>query len=140
MREIKFRGFAVAEMVNSQWLTGFGVYPIEFSKEYAERTGRKKEMYLYTEDGTYQVQEKSIGQYTGLKDKNGVEIYEGDCFKGKSGIKIVKYKDGAFVTEYKFNIRGFKEVNISPLIVTSRESVVIGNIYENPELLEVQNG
>lgn len=89
-------------------------------------------------------------QFTGLKDKNGREIYVGDCCtaKHKSGkvcIGQVKY-DLSFV----FNIEGFEELFINGVgaVKTNRtfdihsfikwfdEVEVIGNIYENPELVE----
>lgn len=64
-------------------------------------------------------------QYTGLKDKNGKEIYEGDILDGKLE---VSFKDGMFGF---FSPTHFIGLNLLP--INFRE--VIGNIYENPELL-----
>jgi uncharacterized phage protein (TIGR01671 family) len=75
-------------------------------------------------------------QYTGLKDKNGVEIYEGD---------IICMADGPVYTVW-WNAGGFgiKNVNddavqVGSLVKGFRISEVIGNIYENPELLNQPN-
>ena len=95
-------------------------------------------------------------QSTGLKDKNGVEIFEGDCFikifrtieipTGKNGIEksvgIVKFHEGAF--QVHIGGWGYKLLSevVQPHIYGANddywENVVIGNIYENPELLEVE--
>ena len=79
-------------------------------------------------------------QYTGLKDKSGVEIYEGDILEWveepsswgdqeRAVRKQVKYKENAFMTHTEFSVNE----NYLPILATWGE--VIGNIYENSELI-----
>ena len=80
-----------------------------------------------------------IMQFTGLTDKNGKEIYEGDIFPSMSdGIKFYKvvFENSAFVVYHNHGYCGTlgKLIEIAPKFNFNLE--IIGNIYENPELLD----
>ena len=78
-------------------------------------------------------------QSTGLKDKNGKEIFEGDIVDYKGREAVVKWHGSYASFIYRF-VDGLQErvSEWDPLFLACYNFEVIGNIYENPELLEVE--
>jgi len=80
-----------------------------------------------------------VMQFTGLKDKNGKEIYEGDLIKFWDYLGEVYYEDGQYVFSevepYKYYELYYIDLR-SMIYEEQQEIEVIGNIYENPELLK----
>ena len=129
MREIKFKAWVkelneIREVEYINFLKKMISYPNKFCKEY----------YLNAD-----FDEIELMQYTGLKDEYGDEIYEGDIVKLRAnhGIGVVKYYDewGAFVVEY---IKP-KKLAVLGMNYYEEDIEVIGNIYENHELLGDKN-
>lgn len=81
---------------------------------------------IFNEPGT-------LMQYTGLKDKNGKEIYERDIFR-YSILDLEFSEDETVYTEEVSFVNGGFELDNAPLGAFHEEGEVIGNIYENPEL------
>ena len=79
-------------------------------------------------------------QFTGLTDKNGVGIYEGDVVRGISSYDgrvtfrpaIVGFHKGLFAVQHPNG----RTVSLHDVIINNNECHIIGNIHENPELIE----
>ena len=82
--------------------------------------------------------EVELMQSTGLKDKNGVEIYEGDVVKGYSVYPTASTFESFLVGEVYYTNRGTWDCYSYILGGFNEQVEVIGNIYENKELIEVE--
>lgn len=136
MRTIKFRG---KDIETGQWIDGCLFQRIGYMPSI---------IFPYESNGKVRYSEcsvirETIGQFTGLHDKNGKEIYEGDIMRipeTETNIEIigvVKFDRGSYF------IRSFFSGTHSSLAWAVRErqpgeqrGVVIGNLYDNPELLK----
>ena len=91
MREIKFRGKCIPEFTHpvAKWVYGSFVSGKLILSPYKERNQNR--------NFWYEVDPDTVGQFTGLKDKDGREIYEGDILQNKHARYILKYDEGEFI-------------------------------------------
>lgn len=82
------------------------------------------------ENTAYPINLETVGQYTGLTDKNGTKIFEGDIIKIRNKTRYVFFG----VCRYRHTNYGGYAVDLS--VKDGSNCEVIGNIYDNPELLE----
>lgn len=131
MREIKFRA---KRQDRDEWVYGDLTHVQKIcTVEDVQRNGRRSVPVVRV--ANYNVDEKTIGQYTGLKDKNGREIYDGDilCYKDEKGKEYrfeVIFNAGAFC----FSHHGLGTCTYLRMHDMSKYTVE-DNIYDNPELL-----
>lgn len=149
MRDILFRG---KRKKDGKWV--YGNYAITDNNE-------KQQHFIFQNKAfEFEVESETVGQYTGLTDKNGKKIFEGDIvktqpFSDKPYSSKAKYKKHIGVVEYR--IRHFKnhfyeqdyEAKWTVTIIDYGKFTcynwneffkceIIGNIHDNPELLEVK--
>lgn len=127
MREIEFRGIDN----NGFWRYG------DLVQEEFEEGGGYPEMWCaiaVSKTMVIPVAESTVGQYTGLKDKNGKKIFEGDILECEGGVYfsetyrgLVEFEEGVFVAKGS-------TVDFQPEMFN--DCKIIGNICDNPDLIE----
>lgn len=143
MREFLFRGKEVAD---GKWIEGF--YSAEEYNPYSGEVEHIPRIQIIGKCVSLGVIPETVGQYTGLTDKNGVKIFEGDIVKG---IAYSVTKIGVIVWIDEISSFGVRYVNAQNLTAWENSSIlrcvsmgktdefaaeVIGNIHDNPNILK----
>lgn len=140
MREIMFRG----KMDDGEWV--YGSFCMDAREQFNGLCGVDGFIRLYDKTKgkmqTYEVDRETVGQYTGLNDKYGKRIFEGDIVLGLFHYElaakgVVTFRDGAFGLRWnRGKVREFSAFTS----ICNVDYKVIGNIHDNPELLEEKGG
>lgn len=119
-REIKFRG---KDALTGKWVFGDLAHNKKVTGD-----GRLEDRTMV---GGYEVDPYTVGQFTGLCDANGKEIYEGDIvlqqgYNGRKQPMKVRFECGAFIVGY----HGGSSTKQTPMLLNSR-SEVVGNVFDD---------
>lgn len=137
MREILFRG---KRKDSCGWIKGYYIFRKIWESDVHIIRTVDNGFDSYTE---FEVIPETVGQYTGLTDKNGKKIFEGDIVKEEDcvhngevqiyGRKWVVYFDKGVFFGWR---KGYKSCGLSKFIPNISGIEIIGNIHDNPELLK----
>ena len=134
MREIKFRAWDKNDKMIS-----IDPQMIDF---YNKKIGYMQYQTEYMPDTSYSIpvgfeefEYSELMEWTGLYDKNGEDIYEGDILFESFGERYYKvvFENGSFRAEFKGD---FEEYSLELIDVVAQGCEIVGNIYENPELIK----
>ena len=132
MREILFRGKRID---NGEWV--FGSYEFEprrkgaFAQTISELDSERHYIVSKKNYEFWEVIPETVGEYTGLTDKNGKRIFEGDILSDGDDTYKVVFDEGVFRIENSNYTTG-----LYVAIYMEKIGEVIGNVYDNPEMLE----
>ena len=144
MRTIKFRGKFVYANADGSLIW---VYGSLFQTDTLRNVGKAKIFKTVTYDGNIDITDNevilgTVGQFTGIVDRNGVEIYEGDIIqtydsKGKPILHEIYYleNEARFATKL-IGYENLNEGSLSQKWINELGFEVIGNIFDNKELLQ----
>ena len=130
MRTIKFRG---RRLDNKEWVFGYLVPVV---------TGSEKQMYIATgiRDGAvegFAVEPESVAQFTGMCDKNGNEVYEGDIVRYRTSDERYTRNSNfsTLIVHYEERSARFMAGDIYWDTLRSQKVEVVGNSYDNPNVI-----
>ena len=137
MREIKFRVFIDSEMF---YQDKYNTYSDNLASiDICKKTITITSFYNYEDVYRFEDEEVKLMQYTGIKDKHGKEIYENDlisCNKHKN--IVVFFEGGCFKVKYLRNSTTTITCTLNSFL-EKYKCCIVGNIYENKNLLEENN-
>ena len=134
--EILFRGKAID---GSGWAEGQCAYDghnawIVYDNDFYVTSSRTTGDVLVS-DRFVRVEPATVGQYTGLTDKNGAKVFEGDIISYKGSKEIVRFNTELNIPRFTTGIGRGSSTVPHPYKITKNHAV-IGNIHDNPDLLD----
>ncbi len=128
MREIRFRGKVLRsssypEMIGG-WVYGYYIKDLQ---------GGKLRGFIFNCPAYFMVDPRTVGQWTGISDKNEHRIYEGDIIETFDGIATVVFNSD--MAMYGLESPGSEAIDYD-LFLVAPLSVIVGNIFDNSKLIE----